>query len=259
MTRREKVRLDALLVSRGLAPTRTVAVGCILAGRVFSGERKLDKPGAQLAPDTELTLRELPRYVSRGGIKLEGALVALQVDVPGRVWLDIGASTGGFTDCLLQHGAPRVYAVDVGRGQLAEKLRQDPRVDNRESTNARHLERADFPEPIGGVVLDASFIGLGKLLPAVARVLDRGGWLLAMIKPQFEAGRELAREHRGVITDPELRTRIIEGVVADVVAHGFRVLGSVDSSLAGPKGNLEHFVFAERLGEPAASGTEAHG
>jgi 23S rRNA (cytidine1920-2'-O)/16S rRNA (cytidine1409-2'-O)-methyltransferase len=253
MTRKEKMRLDALLVERGLAPTRSVAVGCILAGRVFSGERRLDKPGAALAVDAPLSLRELPRYVSRGGVKLEGALATLGVAVEGRVWLDIGASTGGFTDCLLQHGAPRVYAVDVGRGQLAEKLRQDPRVDNRENTNARHLERSDFPEPIGGVVLDASFIGLGKLLPAVARVLEPGGWLLAMIKPQFEAGRELARAHRGVISDPELRAEIIRKVTGEVQAQGFRLLGSCDSSLPGPAGNLEHFVLAERGAEAAGA------
>jgi 23S rRNA (cytidine1920-2'-O)/16S rRNA (cytidine1409-2'-O)-methyltransferase len=246
VTRREKFRLDALLVERGLAPTRTVAVGCILAGRVFSGERRLDKPGMALGADTPLTLRELPRYVSRGGVKLEGALSALALDVAGKVWVDIGASTGGFTDCLLQHGAARVYAVDVGRGQLAEKLRQDPRVINRENTNARHLGRADFPEPIDGAVLDASFIGLGKLLPAVARILEAGGWLLAMIKPQFEAGRELARVHRGVISDPALRVSIIETVIGEVAALGFSVRGSCDSTLAGPKGNLEHFVFAER-------------
>jgi 23S rRNA (cytidine1920-2'-O)/16S rRNA (cytidine1409-2'-O)-methyltransferase len=247
------MRLDALLVERGLAPTRSVAQGCILAGRVFSGERRLDKPGTALAPDAPLSLRELPRYVSRGGIKLEGALASLGIDVRGRVWLDVGASTGGFTDCLLQHGAPRVYAVDVGRAQLAEKLRQDPRVRNRENTNARHLVRGDFPEPIGGVVLDASFIGLAKLLPALAEVLAPGGWLLAMIKPQFEAGRELARAHRGVISDPELRADIIERVKGEVTEHGFRVLGACDSSLAGPKGNVEHFVFAEREGERAQS------
>jgi 23S rRNA (cytidine1920-2'-O)/16S rRNA (cytidine1409-2'-O)-methyltransferase len=244
--RREKSRLDALLVERGLAPTRSVAVGCILAGRVFSGERRLDKPGMALGVDTPLSVRELPRYVSRGGVKLEGALTALALDVSGKVWVDIGASTGGFTDCLLQHGAARVYAVDVGRGQLAEKLRQDPRVINRENTNARHLARADFPEPIAGAVLDASFIGLGKLLPAVARILDPGGWLLAMIKPQFEAGRELARKTRGVISDPALRVSIIDTVIAEVAALGFAVRRSCDSSLAGPKGNLEHFVFAER-------------
>jgi 23S rRNA (cytidine1920-2'-O)/16S rRNA (cytidine1409-2'-O)-methyltransferase len=250
VTRRDKHRLDALLVERGLAPTRSVAAACVLAGRVYSGERRLDKPGTSLDIATPLSVRALPRYVSRGGVKLEGALAALALDVSGRVWLDIGASTGGFTDCLLQHGASRVYAVDVGRGQLAEKLRQDPQVVNRENTNARHLQPQDFPEPIGGVVVDASFIGLGKLLPAVARVLAPGGWLLAMIKPQFEAGRELAREHRGVIQDAALRTRIIEGVTAEVASHGFRVLGACDSSLPGPKGNLEHFVLAERAGEP---------
>jgi 23S rRNA (cytidine1920-2'-O)/16S rRNA (cytidine1409-2'-O)-methyltransferase len=261
VTRQEKVRLDALLVERGLAPTRSVAVGCILAGRVFSGERRLDKPGMPLSVDAPLSLRELPRYVSRGGVKLEGALAALGLDVSGKVWVDIGASTGGFTDCLLQHGALKVYAVDVGRGQLAEKLRQDPRVINRENTNARHLVRADFPEPIAGAVLDASFIGLGKLLPAVARVLDPGGWLLAMIKPQFEAGRELARAHRGVISDPALRARIIDTAIGEVAALGFAVRGSCDSTLAGPKGNLEHFVFAERdtTAAPAEQMTETLG
>jgi 23S rRNA (cytidine1920-2'-O)/16S rRNA (cytidine1409-2'-O)-methyltransferase len=252
VTRRDKIRLDALLVERGLVPTRSVAVGCILAGRVYSGDRRLDKPGTALDREVPLAVRELPRYVSRGGVKLEGALLALGLDVQSRVWLDVGASTGGFTDCLLQHGAARVYAVDVGRGQLAEKLRQDPRVINRESTNARNLTRADFPEPIGGVVVDASFIGLGKLLPALAQVLSPGGWLLAMIKPQFEAGRELAREHRGVISDTALRASIIESVTREVAQHGFRVLGSCDSTLAGPKGNLEHFVHAERAGEAAA-------
>jgi 23S rRNA (cytidine1920-2'-O)/16S rRNA (cytidine1409-2'-O)-methyltransferase len=247
------MRLDALLVERGLAPTRSAAQGCILAGRVFSGERRLDKPGAALAITTPLSVRELPRYVSRGGIKLEGALATLGIDVRGRVWLDVGASTGGFTDCLLQHGAPRVYAVDVGRGQLADKLRRDERVLNRESTNARHLTRGDFPEPIGGVVLDASFIGLGKLLPALRDVLMPGGWLLAMIKPQFEAGAELARAHRGVITDPALREGILERVKGEVAANGFRVVASCDSSLPGPKGNVEHFVFALRDDEERES------
>jgi 23S rRNA (cytidine1920-2'-O)/16S rRNA (cytidine1409-2'-O)-methyltransferase len=239
-----KERLDTLLVERGLAPTRSVAVGCILAGRVYSGERRLDKPGTSLARDIPLSVRELPRYVSRGGVKLEGALQDLAVDPSGKVWLDIGASTGGFTDCLLQHGALRVYAVDVGRGQLAEKLRQDPRVISREATNARNLVATDFPEPIVGVVLDASFIGLGKLLPAVSAVLHPGGELLALIKPQFEAGAQLASEHRGVIRDPELRQRIIDDVLAELRQDGFELLGSSDSRLPGPKGNLEHFVRA---------------
>jgi 23S rRNA (cytidine1920-2'-O)/16S rRNA (cytidine1409-2'-O)-methyltransferase len=250
--RTSKARLDSLLVERGLAPTRTVAVGCILAGRVFSGERRLDKPGTSVPRDIPLSVRELPRYVSRGGIKLEGALQALGVDPSGKVWLDIGASTGGFTDCLLQHGALRVYAVDVGRGQLAEKLRQDPRVVSREGENARHLVAADFPEPLAGVVLDASFIGLSKLLPAVHAVLPPGGELLALIKPQFEAGRELAHEHRGVIRDDELRRSIIGDVLGELAPLGFEVIASCDSVLPGPKGNLEHFVHARRLASERA-------
>jgi 23S rRNA (cytidine1920-2'-O)/16S rRNA (cytidine1409-2'-O)-methyltransferase len=262
-----KARLDAVLVERGLVPSRTVAVGCILAGRVYSGERRLDKPGTLVAADTPLSVRELPRYVSRGGVKLEGALTALEVVVEGRTWLDIGASTGGFTDCLLQHGARKVYAVDVGRGQLAEKLRNDARVSNREGENARHLARESFPEPIDAVVVDASFIGLSKLLPAVAKVLTPEGLLLAMIKPQFEAGKDLAREHRGVITDPELRQRIVLGVIREVEQHGFTVRGSVDSTLPGPKGNVEHFVLAVRnppsnptgaLSEPPSAPAEPH-
>jgi 23S rRNA (cytidine1920-2'-O)/16S rRNA (cytidine1409-2'-O)-methyltransferase len=246
VTRLVKARLDSLLVERGLAPSRSVAVGCILAGRVYSGERRLDKPGTSLPQDIPLSVRELPRYVSRGGVKLEGALRDLAVDPSGKVWLDIGASTGGFTDCLLQHDALRVYAVDVGRGQLADKLRKDPRVVVREATNARHLVAADFPDPIGGVVLDASFIGLGKLLPAVSAVLAPEGQLLALIKPQFEAGPEIAHEHRGVIRDPELRQSIIVGTLAELQRSGFEVLGSCDSCLPGPKGNLEHFVRARR-------------
>ena len=241
-----KARLDTLLVERGLAPSRSVAVGCILAGRVFSGERRLDKPGTSLPVDTPLSVRELPRYVSRGGVKLEGALRDLGIDPGGRVWLDIGASTGGFTDCLLQHGALRVYAVDVGRGQLAEKLRQDPRVIAREGTNARHLTAADFPEPIAAIVLDASFIGIAKLLPAIGSILPPGGELLALIKPQFEAGAQLAREGRGVIRDPEQRQSIIREVLKELEPGGFEVLGSSDSCLPGPKGNVEHFVHARR-------------
>jgi 23S rRNA (cytidine1920-2'-O)/16S rRNA (cytidine1409-2'-O)-methyltransferase len=248
LSRAGKTRLDTLLVERGLVPSRTVAVGCILAGRVYSGENRYDKPGTLLPPDVPLSVRELPRYVSRGGVKLEGALRSLEVTVAGRTWLDIGASTGGFTDCLLQHGARKVYAVDVGRGQLAEKLQKDPRVENREGENARHLTRESLPEAIDAVVVDASFIGLGKLLPAIAHVLAPGGLLLAMIKPQFEAGRELAREHRGVITDPALRRQIIEAVIVEVEGHGFCVRGACDSGLPGPKGNVEHFVLAERQG-----------
>jgi 23S rRNA (cytidine1920-2'-O)/16S rRNA (cytidine1409-2'-O)-methyltransferase len=255
VTRVAKARLDTLLVERGLVPSRSIAVGCILAGRVFSGERRLDKPGTSLPLDVPLSVRELPRYVSRGGVKLEGALGDLGVDPSGRVWLDIGASTGGFSDCLLQHGAVRVYTVDVGRGQLAEKLRQDGRVIAREGTNARHLVAADFPEPIAAIVVDASFIGLGKLLPAVSAILPGGGELLALIKPQFEAGAELARRERGVIRDPAQRQTIIGEVLAELEQGGFELLGSCDSRLPGPKGNVEHFVRARKRQRPASTGT----
>jgi 23S rRNA (cytidine1920-2'-O)/16S rRNA (cytidine1409-2'-O)-methyltransferase len=242
----KRVRLDLLLVERGLVATRSLAQATILAGRVYSGEQRLEKPGDAVLPDIPLNLREGPRYVSRGGDKLAGALATLALSVQDCVCLDIGASTGGFTDCLLQHGARRVYAVDVGRGQLADKLRRDERVVSREATNARHLSAADFPEPVAGVVVDASFIGLAKLLPAIARVLEPGGFLLALVKPQFEAGKELARRHKGVIKDPVARAAIIEQARAELAAHGFEVQASCDSELPGPKGNLEHFVLSRR-------------
>lgn len=245
-----KLRLDLLLVERGLAESRAQAQGLILAGRVFCGERRLEKAG-QLVPSLiELTLRQGPRYVSRGGIKLEGALHALGVSVQGLVCLDVGASTGGFTDCLLQHGAIRVFAVDVGAGQLAEKLRSDPRVQVMDRTNARYLGPGDFPVPIQFAVVDASFIGIEKLLPSLASILPNGARLLALIKPQFEAGRVEATRARGVIRDPELRTRLIERARHALEAHGFSACAGTDSSLPGPRGNREHFLLGMRLQFP---------
>jgi 23S rRNA (cytidine1920-2'-O)/16S rRNA (cytidine1409-2'-O)-methyltransferase len=255
----KKARLDLLLVERGLAASRSLAQANILAGRVYSGDQRLDKPGTSIDVDAPLSLREGPRYVSRGGTKLEGALGALGVSPAGEVWLDIGASTGGFTDCLLQHGAARVYAVDVGRGQLADKLRRDPRVVCHEGQNARFLTATDFPEPIARVVIDASFIGLDKLLPAVRAVLVPEGRLLALVKPQFEAGRELARKHRGVIRDEDTRRTIIERVQAQLTAQGFELLGACDSPLPGPKGNLEHFVWSQLRGGRAEAARGAEG
>jgi 23S rRNA (cytidine1920-2'-O)/16S rRNA (cytidine1409-2'-O)-methyltransferase len=239
-----KVRVDQLLVTQGHCATRAAAQARVLAGVVYSGDRRLDKPGMAIPEDTPLSVKAGPRFVSRGGDKLEGALDALGVPVRDRVCVDIGASTGGFTDCLLQRGARHVYAVDVGRGQLAAKLRQDGRVTNREGENARFLLASSFPETIDLVVVDASFIGLGKLTGAMRSVLQHGGELVAMIKPQFEAGRELAARHRGVIRDPGLRLSIIDQVLAELDASGFERLGHVDSTVAGPKGNLEHFVWA---------------
>lgn len=242
-----KVRADQLLVARGLAPTRARAQALVLAGKVFVGEARIDKAGAMLAEDAPIAVRgEDHPYVSRGGVKLAGALDTFGVDPAGKRCVDLGASTGGFTDCLLQRGAVSVAAVDVGYGQLAHKLRVDPRVLVLERTNARTLE----PEAVGGladlVVVDASFIGLAKLLPAIARLMAPGAELVALVKPQFEVGREEASRTRGVVKDPETRARAIEGAASDVRAAGLTVLGTCDSALEGPKGNLEAFVHAKK-------------
>lgn len=242
-----KVRADQLLVTKGLAPSRAKAQALVLAGKVYVGETRIDKAGAMVADDAAIEVRgEDHPYVSRGGVKLAGALDAFAVDPAGKQCVDLGASTGGFTDCLLQRGATRVAAVDVGYGQLAHKLRVDPRVLVLERTNAKTLE----PDQVGGladlVVVDASFIGLGKLLPAIARITKPGGELVALVKPQFEVGREEAAKSRGVIKDAELRARAIENVEEEVVAAGFDLLGTVDSTLPGPKGNVEAFVHARR-------------
>ena len=241
-----KQRADLLLVERGLATTRAQAQALLLAGRVYWGERRIDKAGVQLPREAEIEVRAEDRYVSRGGLKLEGALRALDVPVLGATCVDVGASTGGFTDCLLQHGAGKVYAVDVGHGQLAAKLRADSRVIVRERTNARNLVASEFEERVDLIVVDASFIGIEKLMPALARVLSPGAQLLVLVKPQFQAGREAARKARGVIRDPEVRRAAIAGARDAILGAGFELLGECDSSLPGPKGNLEHFVWAAR-------------
>ncbi|MBK7578639.1 MAG: TlyA family RNA methyltransferase [Myxococcales bacterium] len=241
-----KQRADLLLVERGLAASRTQAQALILAGRVSSADRRIEKPG-ELLPDTlELMVRGAPRFVSRGGDKLDAALDTFELDVTGAIVADIGASTGGFTDCVLGRGATRVFAVDVGHGQLAHKLRSDPRVVVMERTNARHLTPAAFDQPVSLVVVDASFIGIEKLMPAIASLLPVGGRLVALVKPQFEAGREAARRHRGVIKDTAVREAAIADARAAIESAGFSVLAECESTVPGPKGNVEHFVLAER-------------
>ena len=240
----KRKRADLLLVERGLVPSRERARALILAGRVFRGEQRVDKAGEQLAEDVALEVRgeDLP-YVSRGGVKLEGALDELGYDPASKVVADFGASTGGFTDCLLQRGATRVYAIDVGWGQLHPKLRHDERVVVMERTNARHLK--DLAEPVDLVVIDASFIGLDKLLPAAHRVLRDGGDVLALVKPQFEVGK--ARVGKGgVVRDPEARKDAIESVARAARELGFEELGRCDSKLPGPKGNVEAFLLLRR-------------
>jgi 23S rRNA (cytidine1920-2'-O)/16S rRNA (cytidine1409-2'-O)-methyltransferase len=240
-------RIDLLLVERELAPTRARAQALVLAGKVYVGERRIDKAGTELDLSCEISVREAERFVSRGGHKLEGALDALGCVVEGAVCADVGASTGGFTDCLLQRGASKVYAIDVGFGQLAHKLVCDPRVVVMDRTNARHLAGDVFAEPLSWVVVDASFISLEKLLPAITSWLTPGARLLAMIKPQFEVGRDEARRTRGVIRDAGVRTAAIEHVLAAIREAGCNVLGGADSDVPGPKGNVEYFVLAERV------------
>lgn len=254
-----RVRADALLVTRGLADSRAKAQALIMAGKVTSGPVRIDKPGMLVAPDAHLELAASPKFVSRGGDKLDHALEdfsQLGLHVVGARCLDVGASTGGFTDCLLQRGAAHVVAVDVGHGQLADKLRSDPRVTVRERTNARDLVREDFPEGLDLVVVDASFIGIGKLIGPIAAILDPGKNLVALVKPQFEAGREAVSKGRGVIRDQQVRSEAIETARNAVTTAGFEIVGEVDSAVPGPKGNVERFVWARRVGTRASSGAQ---
>jgi len=240
-------RADVLVVERGLADSRAKAQRLILAGQVFSGERRIEKSGELVPSTAPLELRGAERFVSRGGDKLDGALEALGVDVRDASCADIGASTGGFTDCLLQRGARRVFAIDVGHGQLADKLRRDPRVAVLERMNARYLERDTLGEAVDVVVVDASFIGLEKLLPGVVAVVRDGGTLVALVKPQFEAGKAEASRSRGVIRDPHVRDAAIAKARDAITAAGFEILGEIDSALKGPKGNQERFIWARRV------------
>jgi 23S rRNA (cytidine1920-2'-O)/16S rRNA (cytidine1409-2'-O)-methyltransferase len=242
-------RLDKLLVARGLAQSRERARALVLAGDVLVGDRPAQKPGDLVDEDASIRLRaaDIP-YVSRGGLKLSGALVALGIDPGGKLCLDVGASTGGFTDVLLRAGARKVFAVDVGYGQLAWSLRQDPRVVAIERQNARHLTRDLVPEPVELAVVDVSFISLARVLPAVRPLLAPRGELLALVKPQFEAGRGATRD--GVVRDPAVRKAAIESIRGVFAALGIEIRGAVDSSLPGPKGNVEHFLYGIAADEP---------
>jgi len=241
-------RVDVELVERGLVESRARAQALILAGLVFSGERRLDKAGETVAPDLPLEVRGRDHpWVSRGGLKLIAGLDRFGIDPAGLVALDVGASTGGFTDVLLTRGAARVYAVDVGHGQLAWKLRQDPRVVVLERTNARILGRAEIPEPVDLVVCDASFIGLEVVLPAALALAAPGARLVALIKPQFEVGREQVGKG-GVVRDPVLHRAVCERIAGWLGAQpGWEVLGVTESPIKGPEGNAE-FLIGGRLG-----------
>ncbi|WP_338865396.1 TlyA family RNA methyltransferase [Myxococcus stipitatus] len=241
-----KERVDVLVVERGLAESRTKAQALILAGQVVVDDQRVDKPGSLVPVEAELRLKgEILPYVSRGGLKLKAAIDRFGLDVQGKVGADIGASTGGFTDCLLQHGAVRVHAIDVGYGQLHEKLRKDPRVRSRERVNARYLTDEDLPEKVGVVVIDVSFISLTQVLPSVLTFLEPGGLLAALVKPQFEVGPDRVGKG-GVVRDPAARQDAIDTVTAFVREQGLTVRGVMDSPVPGPAGNVEALLVAER-------------
>ena len=243
-----KVRADLLLVAQGLAESRTRAQALILAGNVFAGDRRVAKAGDLLAEASELTVkgRDHP-WVSRGGVKLDHGLTHFGFDVAGAVALDVGSSTGGFTDVLLTRGAARVYAIDVGTNQLAWKLRSDDRVIVHEQTNARGLTAEIVPEPIDIIVCDASFIGLAKVLEQALDFARPGGRLVALVKPQFEAGREEVGKG-GVVRDAAVHRRVCDNAAAWVESRGWRVCGIERSPITGPEGNVEFLLGAIREG-----------
>jgi 23S rRNA (cytidine1920-2'-O)/16S rRNA (cytidine1409-2'-O)-methyltransferase len=240
-------RLDQLLVERGLAESRAKAQAIVIAGLVYSGEKRLDKPGTSLAEEMPIEVRGQPHpWVSRGGVKLSHGLDRFNLDPAGGVAIDVGSSTGGFTDVLLTRGAAKVYSVDVGHGQLAWKLRNDPRVVVLERVNARHLTAAEIPEPADMVVCDASFIGLETVLPAALGLAKQGAALMALIKPQFEVGP--ARVGKGgVVRDPALHEEVCARIAHWLPAQGWAVLGIDPSPLLGPEGNREFLVAARKL------------
>lgn len=247
-----KMRLDVLLVEQGLFPSREQARAAIMTRRVSVDGQIVDKAGTQVKPEAKLEIsgQELP-FVSRGGLKLAKAVESFKLDFSGLIVADIGASTGGFTDCALQNGAARVYAVDVGYGQLAWKLRQDERVVVLEDTNARYLTQEQIPEPLDAITIDAAFISLSKLLPALYPLLKPTGFVMALIKPQFEAGRENVGKN-GVVREPAVHLAVIQQVMAAAEELGFCCWGLDFSPIKGPKGNIEYLLWLGK--QPAPDG-----
>lgn len=245
-----KLRLDELLVARGLAPTRAKAKAYVMAGLVRTGTERLDKPGREYPADFPVELVQADRFVSRGGEKLQGWLDAQALDLRGAHVLDVGASTGGFTDCALQAGAASVTCIDVGRAQLHGKLLADPRVTNLEQVNARHLDPALLPRPAyDALVMDLSFISLRSVLPAVWPALRPGGTLVALVKPQFEAGKAEVDKGQGIIRDPAVQQRVLDDIRAFAVEQlpGARLIATMDSPITGTDGNREFLLGLEKL------------
>ena len=241
----KKKRLDVLLVERGLQESRQRAQAAIMSGEVFVAGQRVDKPGTAVAEDAEIEVKGGLAYVSRGGLKLEKAMASFPIDLNGAVCADIGASTGGFTDCMLQNGAEKVYAVDVGYGQLAWKLRSDPRVVCLERTNARYLTTEQIPEPLDFASIDVSFISLKLIFPALYELLKEKGHVACLIKPQFEAGREKVGK-KGVVRDPAVHLEVLEHFLDHVKESHFTVLGITYSPIRGPEGNIEYLGYLEK-------------
>jgi 23S rRNA (cytidine1920-2'-O)/16S rRNA (cytidine1409-2'-O)-methyltransferase len=257
-----KERLDVILVNKGLAPSREKAKALIMAGEVFVDGQREDKAGMTFPETAEITLKqskkELFPFVSRGGLKLDKAVKAFRLDLSGRVCMDVGASTGGFTDCMLQNGAVKVYSVDVGRGQLDWKLREDPRVTVMEKTNIRYVTAEDIQERPSFVSIDVSFISLTKVLPPVKDLMEPEGELVCLIKPQFEAGREKVGK-KGVVRDPKVHEEVIREVVAFAAAIGLEPKELEFSPIKGPEGNIEylvHLLKREKAEEETDAGSE---
>jgi len=247
----QKPRLDYWLVEHGLVESRSLAQRVIRAGQVFVNGQLVDKPAHGVPEGASVEVKALPRYVSRGGEKLEGALDAFGLEVAGLRCLDVGASTGGFTDCLLQRGAAGITCVDVGKNQLDDKLRSDPRVVVRETVNARELSSEHVPEPVDLATIDVSFISLEKVLPAVAAMLNPTGSIVALVKPQFEAGRDQVGRG-GVVRDPRIHAAVLRRVATFArEALGFRVAAATHSPLLGPSGNVEFFLLLQRSEDDA--------
>ena len=256
MTAPKKIRLDELLVARGLAPSRAQAKALIMTGRVLHGTERLDKPGKEFQPDLDLTVERPPRFVSRGGEKLAAALDRFSLDLHDAHVLDVGASTGGFTDCALQAGAADVVCVDVGRAQLHAKLRADPRVTNIEQANARHLLAKDLPRhKFDAIVMDLSFISLVSVLPAIWPLLREGGVLVALVKPQFEAGKAEADKGRGVIRNPAVQEAALARVRDFALQRlaGAELIGTIDSPITGADGNREFLLGLRKSEAPGGA------
>lgn len=243
---KEKERLDVLLVNRGLAPSREKAKALIMAGQVFVENEREDKAGSVFPSGVSIEIHgETLKYVSRGGLKLEKAMAEFPIDLTGKICMDIGASTGGFTDCMLQNSAAKVYAVDVGYGQFAWKLRQDERVVCMEKTNIRYVTQEDIDDVLDFASVDVSFISLSKVLPAAANLLKDKGEMVCLIKPQFEAGREKVGK-KGVVRDPKVHLEVIENVISFATENGFSVLGLSYSPVKGPEGNIEYLIHLRK-------------